>query len=257
MRDKPRLLDLFCKAGGCTKGYQNAGFYVVGVDIQPQPRYCGEAFILGDALDVMRRLLLGEGATDTSGKVWFLHDFVAIVASPPCQVHTRLGRAMKNDDSYFSRHVDLIPQTRDLLQATELPYVIENVVGAPLVEPIMLCGVMFGLKVYRHRLFEASFFMMTPQHIPHNDTTPPSGKGKSPKGFISVTGNGGAAGLGMPYLTYASQAMGIDWMNRAELSQAIPPAYTEYIGRYLIEHIAGYSECDSPKLTRKSEWISL
>lgn len=239
---KPRLLDLFCKAGGCTKGYQNAGFHVVGVDIQPQSRYCGDEFVQADALEYVAK----HG-----------HEFDAIHASPPCQAHTQLGRAMKHDPSYFHRHVDLIPQTRELLQTIGKSWVIENVPGAPLVEPIMLCGAMFGLRVYRHRLFETSLFMMAPPHIPHNDQTPRSGRGKSPKGFISVTGNGGAAGLGMPYLTYASQAMGIDWMNRAELSQAIPPAYTEYIGRYLIEHVAGHSECDSPKLTRKSEWISL
>lgn len=107
----------------------------------------------------------------------------------------------------------------------------------------MLCGTMFGLKVYRHRLFECNFPVESPAHYPHKDSSPRSGRGKSPKGFISVTGNGGVASnhgdsaLGMPYLEYASMAMGIDWMSRKELSQAIPPAYTRYIGQHLLAYL--------------------
>jgi DNA (cytosine-5)-methyltransferase 1 len=124
-----------------------------------------------------------------------------------------------------------------MLYASSLPFVIENVGGArrELQSPIMLCGHQFGLKTYRHRWFEVVPFILSPPHIPHPEPCPKSGRGKSKThGFISVTGSGGAAGLEMPYLKYASMAMGIDWMNREELSQAIPPAYTEYIGRQMI-----------------------
>lgn len=220
---KPRLLDLFSKAGGASKGYQRAGFHVTGVDIEPQPRYCGDRFIQADAIDYVA----------THG--W---EYDAIAASPPCQVHTSIGRLHKGDD-YYERHVDLIPVTRFMLESIGLPYVIENVTGAPLRNAVMLCGSQFGLKVYRHRLFESNVMILAPCHVPHADQTPSSGHGVSPKGFISVTGNGGAKSIpkGFNYMSYVSMAMGIDWMNRAELSQAIPPAYTEYIGRQLINHV--------------------
>jgi DNA (cytosine-5)-methyltransferase 1 len=218
-----KLLDLFCGAGGCAVGYYRAGFYdITGVDIAPQKNYPYK-FIQGDAL----AYLAAHG-----------HEYDFIHASPPCQAHTRLKRAMVNKPEYFIKHLDLIPQTRELLQATGKPYVIENVPGAPLEYPLELCGAMFGLKVYRHRLFETSMFLLAPSHIPHHDQTPPVGRGASPKGFISVGGNGGAPGLGMPYLAYASKAMGIEWMNRAELSQAIPPAYTEWIGQQYLQSLA-------------------
>lgn len=213
---KPRLLDLFCGAGGCTKGYQRAGFYVVGVDIAPQPRYCGDEFIQADALAYVAQ----HG-----------HKFDAIHASPPCQVHSQL-KSLYADD-YRDRHADLIPATREIVQRSGKPYVIENVVGAPLHYPVMLCGSMFGLKVYRHRLFETSALMLAPVHVPHKDQCKAVGRGISPKGFISVTGTGG---FGIPDgFRYACGAMGIEWMKRAELSQAIPPAYTEWIGRHLME----------------------
>lgn len=220
---KVRLLDLFCGAGGCTKGYRRAGFDVVGVDIAPQPHYPFE-FVQADALDYVAQ----HG-----------HEFDAIHASPPCQFHTVLSAIWADDEAYQERHKDLIPDTRKALIAAGKPYVIENVAGAwrAMENPVMLCGSMFGLKVYRHRLFETWPMMLAPVHVPHKDQTPRSGRGKSPKGFISVTGNGGAPNLGMPYLDYASMAMGIDWMTREELSQAIPPAYTEWIGKYLMEAI--------------------
>ena len=112
----------------------------------------------------------------------------------------------------------------------------ENVVGAPLIEPITLCGSMFnGLKVYRHRLFEGSFDIEAPKHEPHRDRTPSAGNGISPKGFISVCGSGGVKGMNSKeIIEYWSMAMGIDWMTRKELAQAIPPAYTEYIGKQLM-----------------------
>lgn len=230
---RPRLLDLFCGAGGCSVGYHRAGFDVVGVDMYPQPRY-PFLFVLGDAIAALNTLLAGDALADNKGNRWRLSDFDAFGASPPCQTHSILAALFQGTD-YHERHPDLIPITRQTLAATGKPYVIENVVGAPLMYPTLLCGAMFGLKVYRHRLFETSFFTLGPPHVAHKDRTPGAGRGKSPKGFISVTGNGGSPNLGMPYLDYARGAMGIDWMNRAELSQAIPPAYTEYMGRHLME----------------------
>lgn len=220
---KPRLLDLFCGAGGTSRGYQRAGFHVTGVDIEPQPRFAGDVFIQADAIDYVA----------THG--W---KYDAITASPPCQVHTQIGRIHQSGD-YYERHIDLIPATRYILESIGLPYVIENVVGAALRNAITLCGSQFGLKVYRHRLFESNFMILAPCHIPHRDQTPSSGHGVSPKGFISVTGNGGAKQIpqGFNYMSYVSMAMGIDWMSRAELSQAIPPAYTEYIGKQLMNHV--------------------
>lgn len=219
---RPRLLDLFCGAGGCSVGYHRAGFDVVGVDINPMPRYPYQ-FIQADALEYVAQ----HG-----------HEFDAIHASPPCQAHSVLGAVWRGRSDYDDRHPDLVPITRQTLIALRKPYIIENVVGAPLMYPTLLCGAMFGLKVYRHRLFETSFFMLAPPHVSHKDKTPGAGRGKSPKGFISVTGNGGSVNLGMPYLDYARGAMGITWMNRDELSQAIPPAYTQYIGEHLLEVLA-------------------
>jgi DNA (cytosine-5)-methyltransferase 1 len=142
---KPRALDLFSGAGGAARGLQLAGFHVTGVDIRPQPRYAGDVFIHGDALEVS------------------LDGYDFIHASPPCQAHT----AMKTMPD-AKEHPDLIPATRSRLVASGLPYVIENVVGAPLISPILLCGTMFDLgckdaELRRHRLFECSFPMLVPQ----------------------------------------------------------------------------------------------
>lgn len=214
---KPKLLDLFCGAGGAARGYQLAGFHVTGVDIKPQPRYAGDVFVQDDALEYVA----AHG-----------HEYDAIHASPPCQAHTAL-KSLYTTTDYAARHTDLIPVTRAALIATGLPYIIENVPGAPLNNPVLLCGTMFGLRVYRHRLFESSIMILAIQHIPHSDNLPGVGRGVSRKGYISVTGTGG---FGLPDgLNYARRAMGCEWMKRAELSQAIPPAYTEWIGRHLLE----------------------
>lgn len=218
---KPRLLDLFSGAGGAARGYQLAGFHVTGIDIKPQPRYAGDVFIQSDALEYVA----------AHGK-----EFDVIHASPPCQAHSDLAKLHRSKSGdYDERHKDLIPQTRELLQAIGNPYIIENVEGAPMHNSFTLCGAMFGLKVYRHRLFETSFFVLAPPHIAHHDNTPAVGRGISKKGFISVTGVGG---FGIPNgFNYACNAMGIDWMSRPELSQAIPPAYTQWIGERLLEQV--------------------
>lgn len=215
----PRLLDLFCGAGGCTKGYQRAGFYVIGVDIEPQPNYCGDEFVQGDALDLAVDLIDAE-----------LID--AVHASPPCQAYSSLAGLTTGE------YPALVEPVRELLQATGLPYVIENVVGAPLRAPIRLCGSSFGLGVWRHRLFEMS-------HPPA--MVPPCAHREFPEP-LDVTGTGGPSatprldGAGgrsrkPRNLTEAREAMGIDWMTRKELAEAIPPAMTEWIGHHLMAHL--------------------
>lgn len=220
---KPRLLDLFSGAGGAGMGYHRAGFEVTGVDIHPQKRYPFK-FIQGDALEYLYK----HG-----------HEYDVIHASPPCQTHSKLNNIKQIKASTDVNYLDLVPQTRALLEMIGQPYVIENVVGAPLLNPITLCGSMFGLKVYRHRLFESSVFLFAPPHYPHQDKTPSSGRGVSPKGFISIN-SGGAWNIpeGYTAASYKRMAMGIDWMTQKELTEAIPPAFTEYIGRQLLAHVA-------------------
>jgi DNA (cytosine-5)-methyltransferase 1 len=200
MTNKPKALDLFCKAGGATKGLQRAGFHVTGVDIEPQPRYCGDAFIQADALTF-----------DLSG-------YGFIWASPICKAFSVMSQCRSVE------HPNQIPQIREQLEAVGVPYIIENVHGAPLVNAVRLCGASFGLKVYRHRWFESNLALFAPPHPPHRDSTPKAGHGGiSPKGFISVAGH-------FANVAYARKAMDIDWMGQKELSQAIPPAYSEYLG---------------------------
>lgn len=219
-----KLLDLFSGAGGCAKGYQRAGFYVVGVDINEQPDNCADEFIQMDALEFL----------DTQD----LSRYSVIHASPPCQRFSRMQSLGIARNGGYNEHPDLIEPTREKLIKTGKTYVIENVVGAPLNNFITLCGTMFGLKVYRHRIFESNRLIFSPSHIPHRDSTPSAGNGISPKGFISVCGTGGIRGMNVKQIMeYWSAAMEIDWMNRAELAQAIPPAYCEFIGRQIIEQL--------------------
>lgn len=203
-----RLLDLFCKAGGASMGYHRAGFEVTGVDIEPQPRY-PFAFIQADALEYVA----------AHGR-----EYDAIAASPPCQGYS-VTRSL-----YEAEHSMLIPATRQALRATGRPHIIENVEGARkhLVEPVMLCGASFGLKVYRHRLFECSFFLLVPPHGRHREKVLNRCWRPDWDGFLTVTGGFNSTKAA------AERAMGIDWMTKAELAQAIPPAYTEFIGTQLL-----------------------
>jgi DNA (cytosine-5)-methyltransferase 1 len=212
---KPLLLDLFCGAGGAAMGYHRAGFEVLGVDINPQPDY-PFWFTQDDALAFVKK--------------WRPEQFAAVHASPPCPRYTTLAKGTNgNPDDY----PDLIAPTRELLIATGLPYVIENVPAAPLRNPTTLCGEMFGLSVIRHRLFESNMLLMQPEHIAHRGRVAGYRHGKSFDGpYFAVYGDGGGKGTVAEW----QAAMGIDWTNnRKSIADAIPPAYTEYIGTQLLD----------------------
>lgn len=207
-RVKPRLLDLFCGAGGVSRGYAEAGFEVSGIDLRPQPNYPYE-FLQADALEYL----------DTHGP---MVGFDAIHASPPCQAFTAYRRRGAGvGDSY----PDLIAKTRRLLRATGLPYIIENVPGAPLDNPTQLCGSSFGLDVRRHRLFETNWPLLVPpcNHSWQTPRFPQATNRTNQRRTVEV-------GVWRIPLETQQRAMGIDWMTREELSEAIPPAYTRYIG---------------------------
>lgn len=231
-----RLLDLFCGAGGCAVGYRRAGFCdVVGVDIHRQPRY-PFAFAQADAVATLRHLLNGGRIRamplDDAAPTYTLEDFYAVHASPPCQRFSTMTKRHGTQDN----HPDLVGVTRDLLKQTGLPYVIENVPGAPMPDAVTLCGSMFGLKVRRHRLFECSFPVPTPPACDH------AGQGK----VVGVYGHSGGKsnrdgttfGVGRVW----REAMGVDWkMTNKEIGQSIPPAYTQWIG----SHLKTYMETQS------------
>jgi DNA (cytosine-5)-methyltransferase 1 len=206
---KPRLLDVFCGAGGCSVGYARVGFDVVGVDHRPQPNY-PFTFVLEDALRALKMPL---------------DNFAAIHASPPCQAYTKARKLQGNG------HPDLVGPTRELLQAAGLPYVIENVKGAPLIDPVMLEGQMFpGLNVHRPRLFETNWPLDVPLLRPSPPRQTKMGRPPKPGEAMQVVGHFSDVPAGR-------KAMGIDWMTQGELAQAIPPAYTEFIGNQLMAHL--------------------
>jgi DNA (cytosine-5)-methyltransferase 1 len=226
--EKPRLLELFCGAGGATKGYQRAGFYVVGVDLHPQPNSCADEFHQGDAIEWLEMLY-----DDPS----FIAPFDAIHASPVCHDWSPLASVTGKNGSG-----DLLLGTLAKLPRLGKPWVVENTSGAPLPHQsdlfgrhgLMLCGTMFGLQVIRHRLFEASFPMSAPTHGSHEgEFYAPAGHGDP--NWKRRDANPHLQGKG--YADRCRKAMGIDWMNRDELAQAIPPAYTEWIGTQLMEQL--------------------
>ena len=220
---RPRLLDLFSGAGGAAVGYHRAGFDVVGVDKESMKRYPFE-FHQSDAIEYLAA---------------HADEFDAIHASPPCQTYSTASNCRTGGRR--KHHPDLVPPTRLALKASFRPWIMENVVGSPLINPIMLCGTMFGLRVFRHRLFESSFFMLAPSHDIHGSRKVGVG------GFSMVCGHGGGSTVLMRDRMKAnghqeskrtwSNAMGIDWMTRDELAQAIPPAYTFFIGTQLLAYI--------------------
>ena len=222
--NKPRLLDTFCCAGGTTRGYQLAGFEVVGVDIAPQKHYIGEHFIQANALDVLYAFAHGDCWDDTDGHLWHLEDFAAIHASPPCQAFSKT-RSMRR--KYAEEHyIDLLTPTRAALASfpVQIPWVIENVPGAPGPWDIRLCGTMFGLRgrspVHRHRYFQASFQLpLPPFACSHTERA------------MNVYSSGPARnGTEREFC----DAIGVTWGNVDEGMEAIPPAYTEFIGKQLM-----------------------
>jgi DNA (cytosine-5)-methyltransferase 1 len=218
----PRLLDLFCGAGGAGRGYQLAGFRVTGVDIAPQPNYAGERFIRADALE----FLAAHG-----------HEFDAVHASPPCQAYTLLNHYNHKD------YPDLVAPTRELLVRLSVPWVMENVPQAPLRDPVRLCGAMFGIGVYRHRDFESSHPITAPAHPRHVARCVRNGYLPGPDQFMTVTGGKHS----QAWQRAAASVMGLDWIavedggdlaaGIREVCEAIPPAFTAWIGTQLITQI--------------------
>lgn len=239
MSPAPKLLDLFCCQGGAGMGYYRAGFDVYSIDLEPQPRN-PFPFYQGDAVAALRTLLNG-------GVIPFVHkdgyleflslaDVDAVHASPPCQAKTKAQKIMGNE------HPQLIGPTRDLLLAIGLPYVIENVVPEnpatdpdPLIDPFELCGAMFALGTYRHRQFETNFDVDVLEHPKHTARTTKMGRAPVDGEMMHVVGN-------FSGVEKAKRAMGIDWMNRDGLRESIPPAYSKYIGDYLMNEILDRKE---------------
>lgn len=236
---KPRLLDLFCKAGGAAAGYAAAGFEVVGVDIELQRSYPFEGY-QGDALVFLER---------------FGREFDAIHASPPCQAFS-----VMKDMPDAREHPRLIGPVRELLRVIGKPYVIENVVGArsELVDPVLLCGTMFGLsaagfELQRHRLFETSFPLAAPGGCRHE--LPVIGVYG---GHVRCRSNrfwrGGADFPGFDKKQLAMTAMGVSHpMTMVELSEAIPPQYTEFVGRRLMAHLSDSSTAVTAAVAGRSK----
>ena len=212
---RPLIIDAFCKAGGAGMGYHRAGFDVLGIDIEPQPHY-PFTFVQADALEFLASANLSSVA--------------AIHASPPCQDH------MRGFNTTWEKHGTgwMLAATREKLMASGKPWVIENVPGAPMRVDLKLCGCMFGLpRLKRERWFETSpqlFDMRPPCHHP-NGSISVAGTSPGHRGEKELLGH-------WPRLADWRAAMGIDWMGVKELSQAIPPAYTEYVGRQLLATIS-------------------
>lgn len=214
---KPRALDLFCKGGGATKGLQRAGFDVTGIDIEPQPRYVGDRFIQADAL---------QPPLD-------LRRFDFIWASPPCQAYSASSR---NERARGKVYPDLIAATRDMLVTIYGGlFAIENVPFAPLRPDIVLDGTMFPeLKVIRRRIFETNFFTLRPPSFIR--------PGLIAAGYSCVVGGGRCSGAPVAANAWHTAkamraAMGIDWMRRQELNQAVPPPYAQFIGEAVMQYI--------------------
>jgi DNA (cytosine-5)-methyltransferase 1 len=214
-----KLLDLYCGAGGCSRGYALAGFDVTGVDLHPQPHYPGR-FVQMDALEYV---------------VCYGHEYDAIHASPPCKHETIMMAIRVDVNEQRQKHPELITPTRKAVQALGKPYVIENVRRAVLIDPIMLCGTMFGLPLIRHRFFESNVMLFAPAHRKHEGSVQDGD-------YVGVYGTGGAMmrddgqgrRKGSRHVADWRLAMGIDWMTKAEITQAIPPEYTRYIGLQLL-----------------------
>ena len=206
-----RALDLFCCAGGATRGLQLAGYHVTGVDCDPQPRYIGDRFVLGDAMAWLR------------GEAESLDSFDLIWASPPCQRYTRMINATRK-----ATHPNLLPAVAAILRRQPIPYIIETVDGGQVYmrDPLMLCGSMFGLGIYRHRYFEIG-------HSPGLIMTPPCNHSVPP---VLITGVSRKLVQGKRIEHTADEcraASGLHWMRRSDMDQAIPPAYSLFLAKQI------------------------
>jgi len=240
MSRRPRILDLFSCSGGAGEGYRRAGFEVVGIDIRKPTAYPAGKFYVADALAMQQDYVHGcwhENSSRTS-LAGMLRDclgrFDAIHASPPCQYEIAITKGTNADK--VSRYQSLIGPVRTMLDKTGLPYVIECGQGTHMRRDVQLCGEMFGLRVIRHRDFElGGWSMEQPPHIKHRGRVKGWRHGVNYEGYYyAVYGRGGGKGTVAEW----QQAMGIDWTtDEFELREAIPPAYTEFIGRQLIKQI--------------------
>lgn len=216
---KPRVLDLFCGAGGAGMGYHRAGFEVVGVDINPQPDY---------PFGSRRREVIGFLTNQAS---WWLKRFDLVHASPPCQ---RDAAITKGTNAHLREtYPDLYGPVKERLEELGVPYVIENPASRP---DVVLCGEMFDLKVIRHRKFElGGWTAPPPAHKPHRGRVAGMRHGLWFEGpYFAVYGNGGGKGT----VPQWQDAMDIHWTSaRKSIAEAIPPAYTEHIGRQFISHL--------------------
>ena len=234
---RPLLLDLFCCAGGAANGYDKAGFDVFGVDVVEQPNY-PYPMMVADAMNLPPAVF---------------DQFDVIHASPPCQHYSDLAARNGNGHEW----PDLIDPVRNMLRATGKPYVIENVDGAPLQDYVVLCGTMFPkLRVLRHRLFEANFPILVPPHRPHprchtlDKRKAHYGKTDEWKDYVSVNGGGNCS------VASARDAMGIPWMTKKEINEAIPPAYTRWIGDQLQREIGDVPQRESIKSILKAMFLA-
>jgi len=230
------VLDVYCCEGGATRGYQLAGHRTIGIDCAPQPNYCGDGFLQYDALQSLKTLVDGGALPfrmrDGSHELVARHDIKFVSLSPPCQAANPLTTGT-NAGMYD--HPQLIPETRELAIALGIPFVIENTAGAPIRRDLTLNGDMFALGVWRPRYFEFGNGFSCPQ--PEGPRKPSRGRvrgwrhGEWHDGpYVAVYGKGG----GKASIAEAQGAMGIDWTdNWTSLTEAIPPAYTQYIGRYV------------------------
>ncbi len=232
---KPRLLDLFCGAGGAGRGYHDAGFELVGMDIQPQPFYPYH-FIQDDAVEKLRQW------TTPAGREWLHSEFDAIHASPPCQRYSTMGnrsRALKGDTA-----PDLLPATLELLAGVGIPWVVENVAGAKSLMPnaFVLSGGMFGLGVHRPRYFASNVLILTPpKAAPPENGIGVYGRTHDGRRLFNRKSNG--TYRAPRTLEEAQEAMGMDWADWHGTKEAIPPAYTEFIGAQLIAYTREREDC--------------
>jgi DNA (cytosine-5)-methyltransferase 1 len=211
-----KILDLYCCGGGAGFGYEQAGFDVTGVDIVDQPKHQGK-FIKADAIEYLNNNY---------------HKYDVIHASPPCQAYSTSSMQFRIAGK---KYPDLIAPTREALIKTGKPYIIENVPGSPLVDPILLCGSMFGMRTYRHRLFESNMPIKAPNHPEHSHKNAKMGRKPKDGEFIQYVGHFSGVKL-------VQEMTGLSWLGQYELAQSIPPQYTKYIGEQIVLLLTSHND---------------